>query len=243
MRSKLNKHHILSASASLRTHLPECQRFSRSALLNMLKNHRTVYAKPDNSSLGYGVIRIENGRRYVLQSGVRRLTFTSFPALFNGLKKQMKDRPYLLQQGIELMKYGRRRFDIRIMLQKTKTENWLVTGVAARIAPIHQIVTNISAGGTVAPLSNILPATMSVKTKQQLVANCEQVAMKATKQLARNLPRLKESGVDLAIDSQHRIWILEINTRPDIKLFNRLADRTIIEKIYRLRSELVTQRG
>ncbi len=237
MRSKWNKHQILNMAAKLRAHLPECSPYKRTTLHKMLQRHRIVYAKPDNSSLGYGVIRIESGPPYMLQSGTRRIRCKSFSSLWRTLQTQMKKRPYILQQGIELMTRHGRRFDLRVMVQHSKSESWQVTGDAARLAPARQIITNISAGGSVVPLLNLLPDSISTAGKHELSKQCANVALMASKQLARHLPYLKESGVDLAIDRSRRIWILELNTRPDTKMFNRLADRSIIEKINRFRSE------
>jgi glutathione synthase/RimK-type ligase-like ATP-grasp enzyme len=237
MRSKWNKHKILRMTATLRAHLPECSPYKRTTLHKMLKRHRIVYAKPDNSSLGYGVIRIESGAPYILQSGTRRIRCKTLTTLSRTLQSLMKKRPYILQQGIELMTYNRRRFDLRVMVQRSKTGQWHVTGDAARLAPARQIITNISAGGSVVPLSGLLPDSISTTGKHDLRKKCEKIALTASQQLARHLPNLRESGVDLAIDRTRRIWILELNTRPDTKMFNRLADRSIIEKINRFRSE------
>ncbi|MNO08528.1 hypothetical protein D3C81_2312260 [compost metagenome] len=52
-------------------------------------------------------------------------------------------------------------------------------------------------------------------------------------QLARRFPNLKEIGLDIAIDEQHQIWILEVNTLPALFPFKSLENKDIYKKIYR----------
>lgn len=46
-------------------------------------------------------------------------------------------------------------------------------------------------------------------------------------------PQLKEIGADIAVDRSLTPWILEINTMPDLFLFNHLKDKSILRRMYR----------
>lgn len=48
-----------------------------------------------------------------------------------------------------------------------------------------------------------------------------------------SFPRMKEIGIDVAIDRSMKLWILEVNTKPDPRLFNRLDNKQTIRRIVR----------
>jgi D-alanine-D-alanine ligase-like ATP-grasp enzyme len=52
-------------------------------------------------------------------------------------------------------------------------------------------------------------------------------------QLERKFPGIKEIGVDIAVDQQYKPWILEVNTKPDPYIFQKLQNKAVFRKIIR----------
>jgi hypothetical protein len=50
------------------------------------------------------------------------------------------------------------------------------------------------------------------------------------KAFQRRYPSIKELGIDIAVDKSLFPWIIEVNTRPVIKLFNGLKDKRMLEE-------------
>ncbi len=240
LRSKWRKHQLFMKEATLRPHLPETSLFSRAQLHRMVAAHRIVYVKPTDSSLGYGIIRVSitNSRSrpaYRLQYRTNSRVHSKFSTLYASLCAVMKRREYLIQQGIRLQRIRGRMFDVRLMVNRDRQNVWIVTGIAARLAGPGKIITNISAGGQVRAWDRTSLESLGHQRHRKLTAQMKQIAVQAARQLHKHWPALAEAGVDMALDEEHRIWILEVNSRPDIKMFTHLSDKRMLRKILQTR--------
>ncbi|WP_221413080.1 YheC/YheD family protein, partial [Peribacillus simplex] len=56
---------------------------------------------------------------------------------------------YLIQQGIHLLRYQGRPFDLRVLTQRSPSGQWVSTGIIGRVAAKNKIITNHHSGGTV----------------------------------------------------------------------------------------------
>lgn len=221
---------------------------NRTALYTMLEKERMVYIKPCRGSLGIGVIRVErcvpNVREgssrprkgqthYRAQAGRKVQHHTSYDKLYKALLKETGGKPYLVQKGIWLSTYRGRIFDIRVMVQHNPRGKWEVTGVVGRVAHPRKVVTNGSQGGTIYPIERLLGPRLTRHKRKAVMAKIEKIGMHAARRLGRTFPRLREIGADIAIDRGRRLWILEVNTRPDPCPFTKLKDRSKLRRIVR----------
>jgi glutathione synthase/RimK-type ligase-like ATP-grasp enzyme len=237
VRSKKAKTEALLADPELREHVPETQSMNRDSVQEMLAHYEMVYVKPVKGTFGQGVIRIEKRPRdpysFHFQAGERKYPFETFEQMYKSLQIVKRKRSYLVQQGIELLKHDERRFDFRVMVQRSPQKRWETTGIIGRLANPRKIVTNYHSGGTPMPAEDLLrehlegaPALHSFM--QELRSLGENVAGA----LARRFPRLQEIGVDVAVDADLKPWILEVNTLPDPFIFRNLRDRSVFRRIY-----------
>lgn len=237
VKSKWAKTNIMLKSEYLRQYMPATKLFGRTTLQSMLSEYGMVYFKPINGTFGKGVTRIERttqpelGYRYQLEKTI--LFFPTFEQLYEKLVKQKKDRQYIVQQGIHLLRHMKRRFDIRVMVQKNPKNDWEATGIIGRLAHPAKIVTNYHSGGT--PMS--IERLMSDHTTSSELAAFKNRLRKLSITIAKNLeaayPNIKEIGVDIAIDAKLHPWILEVNTLPDPFIFRKLPDQSVFHKVYR----------
>ncbi|NDI36273.1 YheC/YheD family protein [Chengkuizengella sediminis] len=235
--SKWEKTVVLLQNRTLRKFVPETERLNSQKLQRMLKRHKMVYVKPVKGGGGVGVMKINklsnrNGIRFKLQNTTSVKRFKTFGGLYKSLQKQMKSRDYIIQKGISLLKYQNKLMDLRIMVQENLKNQWEVTGSAARIGPTKKIVTNVSSGGITVDFKKMLNHFYEDKTEQdQFLDSLHQMSLEIAKQLQKYNPNLKEIGVDIGLDDQMHPWILEVNTKPDPRIFFR--DKSTIEKVVR----------
>ncbi|NIK79305.1 glutathione synthase/RimK-type ligase-like ATP-grasp enzyme [Paenibacillus castaneae] len=237
VQSKWAKTKVMLKSDYLRQYMPDTKLFSHSSLKSMLLEYGMIYVKPINGTFGNGVIRVERtfvpsiGYRYQLEQKI--LFFSSIDSLYRRLASQIKNRRYIVQKGIHLLRHQKRRFDIRVMVQKNLNNKWEATGIIGRLAHPKKIVTNYHSGGT--PMS--IEMLMSDHTTSSELAAFKNKLRKLSLNIAHHLqatyPNIKEIGVDIAVDLKLHPWILEVNTYPDPFIFRKLNDQSVFHKIYR----------
>jgi glutathione synthase/RimK-type ligase-like ATP-grasp enzyme len=234
--SKWEKTNVLLHSAALREYIPATKLFGHENLLLMLTEYGMVYVKPVNGTFGKGVMRVEKlrspskGYKYQLNTTIR--TFPTFELLHQSLVKKINGRRYLVQRGIDLLRHKKRRFDIRVMIQRNNNNHWEATGIIGRLAHPAKIVTNYHNGGTPMSFESLMSTHQSPTQKMVYAIRLKQISLDIAKELERHYPGIKELGIDIAIDQQMRPWILEVNTKPDAFIFRKLEDKTIFRKIY-----------
>ncbi len=232
--SKWIKTKLLEGSAALVRHIPATRRLTSSSLGRMLSRHGMVYIKPVFGSCGVGVMRIERARGgWAVRDGAKRRVFASRADLFGWVRKRIGRKPYLVQRGIHVLRLRGRPIDYRVVVQKGRKNGWKVTGVAARVASPRKAVTNGSQGGSIYAARSLLRRTAGKKQAKKLLSRFGSMAHATAKRFERSYPRMKELGLDIAVDRRKRAWIIEVNTRPDPCPFTRLDDRSMLRRIIR----------
>ncbi|MNN54888.1 Endospore coat-associated protein YheD [compost metagenome] len=145
----------------------------------------------------------------------------------------MGARLYLIQQGIDMLTYRRRKFDLRALVQKTPKNTWETTGFIGRLAAPHKIITNHHGGGEIMTMESLLAPYLTPKEFIELYKEMKKLGVLTAAGLARKYPNLKEIGIDIAIDQAIKLWILEVNTLPALFPFKTLENKDIYKKIRR----------
>jgi len=237
--SKWAKTEALLSSPELSSRVPDTRRFDKETVRGMLDEHGMIYVKPVNGTYGRGVIRLDRlsnpDGAYSLQSGNKRFVFSGFDEMYDALLKLKRPRPYLSQQGIELLKHDGRRFDFRVMVQMSRARRWETTGIIGRLAHPRKIVTNYHAGGTPMPLERLMKAHLEAagRTAGDYRRELSELGEDVAVTLGTRFPGLKEIGIDVAVDTELKPWILEVNTLPDPYIFLKLPDRSVYRRIRR----------
>ncbi len=200
---------------------PLTMNFNRKNLELMLNYCDEIMLKPDNGSLGKGILKIvAQGDRYTLAQSsdpTHPYKYSSLDKLFTTLKDKMNvNDSTLLQRRVELSRYKGSIFDVRAQFQKDGSGTWVTTGAAVRVASKKQFVTHIPNGGRAEKLEDVTrrifpkPATRSF-IRDQLDFICNHVPSLLEKRLGLNLAIV---SMDIAIDPQGKMWILEVNSKP-----------------------------
>jgi glutathione synthase/RimK-type ligase-like ATP-grasp enzyme len=232
--SKWKKTQALVGNQSVREHIPDTRFMTRENLESMLNQYGMVYVKPDKGSFGIGVIRVERtGEEFKYQAGTTIRTFPGYEALFLDLKRVTRNRSYLAQKGIHLLKYKGRRFDIRVMVQKSPLQHWESTAMVGRVAHPKKIVTNYHNGGTLKSVPDLMGTYMNLDELGRFVRQLKSLGIAVARQLEAKYPGIKEIGIDIAVDQNKKYWILEVNTCPDPYIFKILKDKSVFRRVIR----------
>ncbi|SFI69124.1 YheC/YheD family protein [Thermoflavimicrobium dichotomicum] len=240
--SKALKTMVLLKHGQVRAYLPETKWFNRETLFYMLEKYASVYIKPDKGGGGAGIIRVRkwNEKSYECCSPYG-CSIVASSQLFKWIEQRfLPKKRYIVQQGISLATVHGRPFDLRIFLQKPENE-WKVTGIVAKIAAPGKIVTNYCKGGTPC---NAVQALLSItknnygKTKGHL-KEISFLSKRVAKILNNKFIGLKELGIDAGIDQQGKLWIFEVNTRPQFKMFSKLPDLGMYRQIIKNHRKII----
>ncbi|MBE7683697.1 YheC/YheD family protein [Paenibacillus sp. P13VS] len=170
---------------------------------------------------------------YELQYGTKQEFYPTLDELHQALEERIQGHLYLIQQGIPLLKHEDLPFDLRVLTQKNLKNNWETTGILGRIAAPGKIITNIHGGGRLATFEELVLPHLQATGLQKLRSELYRLGIHTAVQLQKSFPRLKEIGIDIALDETGRPWILEVNTLPGIYAFGLLPDKEAYRRIKR----------
>ncbi|BBH23378.1 hypothetical protein Back11_47230 [Paenibacillus baekrokdamisoli] len=235
IKSKWAKTNVLLKSEELRDQIPLTSMWSPLSLKEMLNEYEMVYIKPDRGTFGKGVIRVEKqvNDHYSFQLGKKKRVFSSFENMLIPLQRKVASRFYLIQRGIHLLTYLGRRFDLRVMVQINNNNEWESTGIIGRLSHPNKIITNYHGGGTPMSMNKLMGRHLTLRETADFSIQLQKQGVAIAKQLQTEYPRLKEIGIDVAVDTGLKPWILEVNTLPDPFIFRKLEDKRVFHKIYR----------
>ncbi|WP_096190268.1 YheC/YheD family protein [Evansella halocellulosilytica] len=178
------------------------------------KNHKAVI-KPVNGRQGQKIYFIEKkGTSYHIKDHKKSKIFSS-EQLFEFIKVLLdKNEKYMIQKYIQSVTKGKAPFDIRAHVQKNGKGEWELTKIYPRIGSKKSILSNISRGGKTDSFSRFLS-----KEYGQYASAIEKQLIELTMDITWTTDKLygsaiDELGLDLAIDTNHKIWIHEVNGGP-----------------------------
>lgn len=199
---------------TLQEHLPLTQPWANGkALMQMLRQFRSVYLKPARGSLGAGILRIDATMSgYLLTTSQHKKTvIMTKHQLMCVIKGLMRKRSYLLQQAV-VYKHQMHQIDFRVIMQKDNQLSWRCSGIIARYGHKGRICTNevsqIYSGKTaLQQLYGLNPDQAS-----DIYGRMEQICMTACQAIDRRFGQFGDVGIDMALDSNLHPWLLEINS-------------------------------
>lgn len=235
--SKWSKHKFLLKHSRLRQFMPDTKVYSYENLQTMLGKHRMVYVKPIKGTGGNGVIKVVkvDKQKYGYHAGNVPRYYTSYSSLYHALNNSRLKREYIVQQGIKLLTYQNRIFDIRVMSQLNEKNTWECTGYIGRVAHPAKIVTNFHSSGKPLPLEQLLSPYLQGKKKDQFIAALKDLGNQVAKEFHKKYRGVKEVGLDIGLDSEFKPWIIEVNTRPDAYIFNQLKNKRMFRRVIYLK--------
>ena len=213
----------IERDGSIQRYLPESHLFRNYAMLKtMCSRYPIIFLKPIKGSLGKGIIRISRLEGGVYQTltaqvgGTRRQTYPNLTKLFQSLSGKMKTTRYQIQQGLHLIEVDHRPVDFRALVQKNLSGKWNTTSIVARIAGSQHFVSNLARGGTLSTVKEaIARSLLPAKIKSKVGTKLKNAALDIAQSVDAHIPaHFGEFGIDLAVDTSGRVWLLEVNSKP-----------------------------
>jgi hypothetical protein len=247
--SKWAKTKVLLQNEHISAHIPVTCKYSPGALASMLNEFTIVFLKPDIGTYGHGVMCIEQLTQqiphpdddiltidiiYQLRYDTETTMFNSLMDLQLGLEPYIHNYTYLIQQGIHLLQYNNRPFDLRVLTQKCPNQQWITTGIIGRVAAPNMVITNHHSGGKCQTFETLMSPYRNPIEVFHMKQSLKKLGVSVAKQLQRKYPNIKELGLDIAIDKDGSFWILEVNTLPALFPFKKyISDKEVYRRIHR----------
>ncbi|CAH2213519.1 RimK family alpha-L-glutamate ligase [Tepidibacter aestuarii] len=232
--SKMEKTQIIMENPLIKPYVPETLYLNLNNLKYMLNQFPMVVFKPDKGSRGNNVGLIKRNDKttnYTIHYETNFYENMSIDEIIPFIKKLASNKQFIIQKGIDLIRYNNNPVDVRALLQKPY-QYWEVTGIIAKIAAKNKMVTNLHAGGTGIPLIDVLKNTSCCESDiKKLKTIIYDLAYNVADTLNRTYPGLRELGIDIGIDNNLYPWILEVNTKPQYSKFALLEDKTMYNTI------------
>jgi|GEM_PF-1797774 len=197
---------------------------------NMLDSYNFIVFKPNigggGKKVGF-VSKVEN--EYQIQLGNKRNSVKSINELYDYIISVSNRKEFILQKGIELLKYNDAPFDIRVEVQKPY-DNWIVTGIVGKVASKKRLVTNRHSGGKGVLLEKIL---FNIKRDRlsEIKSLFKFIGLRASRLLNEEYDGLREIGIDIGLNQNYEPFIFEINTKPQYGVFRQAGDKNMLNRI------------
>ena len=224
-----NKFHKLETYRHLRKslgeHLPATIPFEEKAAAQMLMRHPVLYFKPCFGSGGKGVIRAARQADGGIHIGDHYFTPETIVYSLEDFQKEMKRRiggkPYLVQAGIPVGVAKGQIFDLRALVQKNGHGQWDVTSIISRIASPGSF--NTSLCDAVRRAEEVLSGIRHADEAGRILSAVREIGLTAAAALEKKTRlRLGELSVDLALDDRGKLWIIEVNGKPQKSLYDEI---------------------
>lgn len=212
--NKWLKTEALLGNADVAAHIPQTRLYDADSLKSMLHQFGMVVIKPLRGGGGYGVIKVTYaGGIYAFTYMSRRYGFSSFDALFRALNRAKVRRKYMIQQGIHLARIASRPIDYRVKVVKDNGA-WVYRSMVGRLARPGLFVTNLCKGGTMLSAREGLSRSIGRKAARPKRKEMRTLTNTCIQIMENAFPGVGSLGFDYGVDRNGKIWIFEVNTRP-----------------------------
>lgn len=236
---KWETHQALSSFSELRKYLPETKLYNHQLILERLLNkYETVYIKDSAGKLGHNIFKVQrnDSGKYTISHQKNDIVYhkvINSKELYNTLKTgDLSGKNIIAQQGVSLAKLKGKPFDIRILVQKNPFGKWELVDKSIRVAAAdNSVVTNISSGGEVKSFKEVVPMIFP-KLSKDIEKDISNMSLDISRRLEERYGRLGELGIDAALDSNGRLWLIEVNGKPAKSCVHNSNNPQLIHKAY-----------
>jgi hypothetical protein len=219
--NKWQVYQMLVTDPQLKRYLPETKDLTPENFKGMLQKYNTLFVKPSNGSLGKGIIKVTRNSGgavsfVIYGKGKVKNYAENAEEFFKKTTRIRGDKPYIVQQGLNLALYKGATFDLRIIYQKNKEGNWQLGKKFVRVAPRGSSISNLSSGGRVEISKRVLKYLFHNKERiENKNEEIKEFCLRVAKILEeKNNAIYGELGMDIGIDKQGALWLIEVNSKP-----------------------------
>lgn len=192
-------------------------------VLDVLDKFKKIYIKPVLGLRGRKIVQVSlENKAFVFKYRERgencQATLENLSEVSEFMQKRFNKGRYLIQQAIELLEYEGGIVDFRCVMQKNQVNSWECKAIIGRQGDKNSVVSNISSGGKAFQVLDILAKVIPSSEHNLFILKekMETFAVDICKALDEYGINCGTLGIDLGVDTQYRLWLIEINNRdPD----------------------------
>lgn len=212
---------------NIKQYLPETIRYnSVEDVVAMLNKHKIVYLKSFYGSCGSEVMTVtgSNGGykcSYFDSDHMKKVVVNGASGLQELIRGFFKDKSFIVQQGIDLLKYGGSRIDMRVLIQKNGEGKWIsVYNVAIQGVRNSLITAGEEKGARFFNFTEFMPLVLNMSNQlvEELNNRIKEACIRIAKVIEQEYGPFGEIGMDMALDKNLKIWFIEANSKPDREL-------------------------
>ncbi|UNC91918.1 YheC/YheD family endospore coat-associated protein [Candidatus Contubernalis alkaliaceticus] len=233
-----NKWHVynLLNQSKLKRHLPDTFIYDEVNVSELLKKYKLVYIKPFYGNKGKRVYRVEltdNGDIHISShSTAPRYICRKNEDVQKILRKLLQGKKFIVQKGIRSRQIDNQYCDIRVLVQKDILGKWAISTKTIKIAYEHFFNTSIYE--TIYEAEKLIPNLIPKNTeKSKILRSLNKISKNAAKVLDTHMGPLGELSVDFIIDEDGKLWITEINGKPQKSIYKDIKNFKDKQLIYR----------
>lgn len=222
---KLACYELLVEDRRTAQYLPETHTFSEKNLKSMINKYDLLYCKLINGSLGsliYSIQKTGNDEYIIIHRDKydeRVKVRSTYHDLYANIKSLMKvdgqaEYNYIVQEGLKFVEYHDRPYELRILMVKNHKGIWTRLAMVGRVRLDNQFLGRVDSEKR---SSSLLKKTLGKNepfVREQIYALIDDV-------LAVLQERKLEAGelaIDIGITKDYKVYIIEINSKPDTLL-------------------------
>lgn len=220
---------IIRENKALRKYIPPTQLVSSyDQLKSFIDANERVILKPTDLSRGRGICFVDKRGHMYTVTDYREPIPVETPVDGDGELRSffMKNKSfftrYLAQRLLPLARVGGQLFDIRVVMHKSPRGVWKCSGIECRVGGPGMLVTNISRGGMAMPLEAALDEFLGAGDHTKTVREVHTVSSRVCAAMDETGEHFAELGLDLALDTDGKLWLIEVNVIPSFKGFKEM---------------------
>ncbi|QGG48577.1 YheC/YheD family protein [Heliorestis convoluta] len=223
---------------NIQPHLPITMKYRRDKdLIDMLKNHPSLYLKACRGRRGYHVMRVARFddasyeySYFTMDDGVMTGK-TNLHSLLKVVHNFFQGSPFIIQQAIDLHSIDKKIMDMRAEVQRNGYGELEYTSISVRISKKNAPITT---HGDCYRLEDFFTKHMNY-SQEQIIAlrnRVEDFLSALYRGIEKSYGPTGEMGIDFALDKKNHIWFIESNNQPTKASLIKAYDRKTIEKAF-----------
>ncbi len=225
------------STTSLYKHIPSTYNVIHvKCIIELINKYQNIILKPRNLSRGRGIAIIKkiNDEYSVYRYPEAKFLMYKKHELIEILAEYNLDN-YLVQEYLELNDYKGNIYDIRVVVQLVNNK-YKISGIETRVSR-NNTITNVSGGASVISYKDSLKE-LNKEELLKVAKSIKKISIETAEYL--NIDNnIIELGIDVALTSDLRIYLLEANIYPSFKgfislnenIFNKIRVNPIYELI------------
>ncbi|WNR44611.1 YheC/YheD family endospore coat-associated protein [Paenibacillus roseipurpureus] len=215
----LNKRLVQS---ELQPYVPNTFLYKEVEISKLLESYKLIFIKPIYGNKGTSVYRVERMDNDDIHISLHSLAPTYIcrnnESIGEKLDNLLCRKTYMVQQGIPMLGLDHPYFDIRVLVQKGLIGEWSISTIVSRVA--HKRYFNTSMCEYIYEAVEVLRQLFSLEQVNDILQSLRDVSVKAAQEAEIQMGSLGELSVDFVIDQDSKLWIIELNGKPQKSIYN-----------------------